>query len=160
MSALSRIDWSLIERIFREGIPTLIAACDRTHPLAVCLWSDSNGGFNFDGYQFFFENPSLDLRGISKGDRQIRLGDRIEGWGCGWNDLDELMEEVGEELAEDDDFDSLDQKIRKTLRDVAEGLASRNFGLASGDKVWWMIVDEAYQDSEGSWRSVGLQIHE
>lgn len=157
MSALSRIDWSRIERIFLEGIPTLVAAHEKAHPLALCLRSDSNGGFNFDVYQLLFDDSDQNLQGISKADRQLRLGDRVDGWGDEWIDLNELMEEVGEELADEDDFDSLDQKIRETLRSVAEGLANRNFGLAPRDEIWWMIADEFYQDGEAAWRSIGLQ---
>lgn len=157
MSALSRVDWSRIERIFREGIPALVAVRDKAQPLALCLWSDSNGGFNFDVYQFLFDDSRRNLQGIAKGNRQIRLGDRVEGWGNDWRDLDDLMDEVNEELADADDSDSVDQKIRETLRSVAENLADQNFGTASEDEIWWMIVDEVYQDSEGAWRSVGLR---
>lgn len=157
MSALSKIDWKRINGIFRQGILTLVAAHEETNPLALCFWSDSNGGFNFDGYQLLFDDSTQDLKGKFKGNQQIRLGDRVEGWGDDWTDLDELIEEVGEELAEKDDFDSLDQKIRKTLRSVAEDLAKQNFGLPPAIKIWWMIVDEACQDKEGKWRSVGLQ---
>lgn len=113
MSALSRIEWSRIERIFREGIPTLVAAREQAHPLGLCLWSDSNGGFNFDVYQFLFDDSDQNLKGISKGNRQIRLGDHVEGWGDDWIDLNELMEEVAEELADEDDFDTSTRRLER-----------------------------------------------
>ncbi len=159
MNPLFRIDWDYIARIYEAGIPRLLKEVDEVDPMALCFWSDSNGGFNFDIYQVVVHKQLESLEGLVKfpGENQIRLGDRVPQWGHEWSQLDEIFEEVGEELADEDDYESLDAKIRSTLRDVAERFAALNFGVASDRVAWWMITGEVYQDLKGTWRSIGFR---
>jgi hypothetical protein len=137
MDLLAKIDWGQIERIYREGFPILLRQIDPSNPLSLTFWSDSNGGFNFDAYQSF------------EGGTMIRLGDRAGDWGGSWKDLelDGVFEEVAENLAEKADFDSLNVKMRTTIRAVAETLVAQNFGFDSGQIVHWKIQDEVNKTS-------------
>lgn len=159
MNPLSRIDWDYIATIYETGIPRLLKEVDMVDPMALCFWSDSNGGFNFDIYQVVVDGQFESLEGLVKipGEKQIRLGDRVLGWGNEWSQLDDIFEEVGDELADEDDYESLDEKIRSTFRNVAERFAAINFGMASDRPVWWMITGEVYQDVAGAWRSIGFR---
>jgi hypothetical protein len=159
MNPLSRIDWDYIATIYETGIPRLLKEVDMVDPMALCFWSDSNGGLNFDIYQIVGNEELESLEGLAKipGGKQISLGDRVPGWGHDWSQLNDLFEEVGDELADDDDYESLDEKIRSTFRNVAERFAALNFGMASDRPVWWMITGEVYQDAAGAWRSIGFR---
>jgi len=132
MDPLTEIDWNKNEKIYRDGIPTLLRHIEPASILELTFWSDSNGGFNFDAYQ---ANGNGEL---------IRLGDRADDWGVMWDDLglDELFEDVADRLAENDDFDSLDAKIRVTLRRAVEALAAQGFGFDASHVVRWKIRDE------------------
>ena len=120
VSALDEINWEEITKIYTDGIPRLLRHATAAPKIEVVLWSDSNGGFNFDAYQKFEDGS------------QKRLGDSETDWGIEFDHLHDTFEEVADTLANEDDFDSLDAAIRQRLRSVAEIL---NMVAATPDSI-------------------------
>ena len=131
MSAIDEINWDEISGIYREGIPRLLRHVTPAPEISIVLWSDSNGGFNFDVYQ------KLEDGG------QRRLGDLEADWGAEFDHLHEVFEEAADRLAGEDDFDSLDQAIRQRLRAVAENTDMVAAVPDSVKRVNWRILDES-----------------
>ena len=130
MSALDDINWDEVERVYSDGIVRLLRHATPASDVSVVLWSDSNGGFNFDIYQKFDDGS------------QKRLGDQESEWGDQFCNFDEIFEEAADELAGEDDYDSLDLSIRQRLRHAAEStdfVAAAPSGVVN---VQWRIQGE------------------
>jgi hypothetical protein len=140
MSALDDINWDEVASVYSDGIVRLLRHATPASDISVVLWSDSNGGFNFDIYQKFDDGS------------QRRLGDHESEWGDQFCHLDEIFEEAAEQLAEEENYDSLDLSIRQRLRDAAE---STDFVAASPSGVMnvrWRIQDEIERGEQGGAR--------
>jgi hypothetical protein len=130
MSAIDEINWNEITEIYDDGIPRLLQYAAPAPEINIVLWSDSNGGFNFDIYQKFEDGS------------QKRLGDLDGDWGAGFDHPNERFEAVSDQLADDDDFDSLDLALRIRLRAAAEKSDMIRAAPDGVESVRWRILDE------------------
>lgn len=136
--SLKDIDWALLERRIPAKLEKLFESPPNPQPqfdLVFCI--DLNGGLNYDVYQKL------------PGDKQIRLGDIVEGWNREMDDLQELCGNLvsadefdAETEADGDAFPRTEARLRDLIRPKCEELAKKNFGYQTDVPIRWKIIDD------------------
>ena len=118
---INRFPWNELKEKVRLKLPILFKNCTPIdNVIDFVIWIDSNGGLNFDGYQRFENDKTIQ-----------RIGDTIKDWNedlYQFDILDEIIDEAYDEGFEDTGYE-IDKRLQAIIKEELPLLQRKNFGF-------------------------------